>query len=236
MNVLLVDDDQELCGLLAQFLTREGIAVDQVHTGAEGLRKASDEKYDAMVLDIMLPEMNGLEVLSALRSEKNPVPVIMLTARGDEADRIQGLEIGADDYLPKPCNPRELIARLRAIHRRTTAHESIDEETPAVVQIDELVIDHSRHHVTKQGEALELTVTEYNILNVLVKNRGKVVEKNRLAEEAMSRSLTLFDRSLDMHLSNLRKKTGPHSGGQPRIKTIRGVGYMYVPEDTLAVG
>jgi two-component system response regulator CpxR len=222
MKILLVDDDQELCELLARYLQRENIEVDQVHTGPEGLKQGLAQSYDAMVLDIMLPGMNGLEVLTELR-KTSQLPVVMLTAKGDEMDRIVGLEIGADDYLPKPW---ELIARLRAVLRRTQADNSA--QTSDVIQIDELEIDHSQHHVLKNDEPLELTVTEYNILNTLVSHLGKVVEKNQLAEEAMSRSLTLFDRSLDMHLSNLRKKLGNHNDGQARIKTIRGVGYMYV--------
>ncbi|MBL4882282.1 MAG: response regulator transcription factor [Oleispira sp.] len=225
MKILLVDDDQELCELLARYLSREGIEVDQVHNGPEGLQQALAQSYDAMVLDVMMPGMTGLEVLTELR-KKSQLPVVMLTAKGDEMDRIVGLEIGADDYLPKPCNPRELIARLRAVLRRSQADSNVQKDD--VIRIDELEIDHSQHHVLKNNEPLELTVTEYNILNTLVSHLGKVVEKNQLAEEAMSRSLTLFDRSLDMHLSNLRKKLGVHDDGQARIKTIRGVGYMYV--------
>jgi two-component system response regulator CpxR len=225
MKILLVDDDQELCELLARYLQHEGIEVDQVHTGPAGLQQGLAQPYDAMILDIMLPGMSGLEVLTELR-KTSQLPVVMLTAKGDEMDRIVGLEIGADDYLPKPCNPRELIARLRAVLRRTKA--DIQAQANDVIHIDELEIDHSQHHVLKNNEPLELTVTEYNILNTLVSHLGKVVEKNQLAEEAMSRSLTLFDRSLDMHLSNLRKKLGSHEDGQARIKTIRGVGYMYV--------
>lgn len=225
MKILLVDDDQELCELLVRYLQREGIEVDQVHTGADGLRQAFTYPYDAMVLDVMMPGMTGLEVLTELR-KKSQLPVVMLTAKGDEMDRIVGLEIGADDYLPKPCNPRELIARLRAVFRRTQSEPTT--KNSDVIRIDELEIDHSQHHVLKNNELLELTVTEYNILNTLVSHLGTVVEKNQLAEEAMSRSLTLFDRSLDMHLSNLRKKLGVHDDGQARIKTIRGVGYMYV--------
>jgi DNA-binding response OmpR family regulator len=225
MKILLVDDDQELCELLARYLQREGIETDQVHTGPEGLEQGLAESYDAMVLDIMLPGMSGLEVLTELR-KKSDLPVVMLTAKGDEMDRIVGLEVGADDYLPKPCNPRELIARLRAVLRRAQPETNVVEDD--VIRIDELEIDHSQHQVLKNNEPLELTVTEYNILNTLVSHLGKVVEKNQLAEEAMSRSLTLFDRSLDMHLSNLRKKLGMHDDGQTRIKTIRGVGYMYV--------
>jgi two-component system, OmpR family, response regulator CpxR len=226
MKVLLVDDDQELCELLARYLQREGIESDQVHTGPEGLEQGLAQSYDAMVLDIMLPGLTGLEVLTELR-KKSDLPVVMLTAKGDEMDRIVGLEVGADDYLPKPCNPRELTARLRAVLRRTQSDSSTANHDD-VIRIDELEIDHSQHQVLKNKEPLELTVTEYNILNTLVSHLGKVVEKNQLAEEAMSRSLTLFDRSLDMHLSNLRKKLGMHDDGQTRIKTIRGVGYMYV--------
>lgn len=225
MKILLVDDDQELCELLVRYLNREGVKADQAHTGPEGLQRGLSGTYDAMVLDIMLPGMTGLEVLTELRKTSN-LPVVMLTAKGDEMDRIVGLEVGADDYLPKPCNPRELLARLRAVLRRTRVVMRATEDD--VIRIDELEIDHSLHQVKKSGEVLELTVTEYNILNTLVQHLGKVVEKNQLAEEAMSRPLTLFDRSLDMHLSNLRKKLGSHDNGQSRIKTIRGVGYMYV--------
>jgi two-component system response regulator CpxR len=225
MKILLVDDDQELCELLTRYLNREGIDVDQAHTGPEGLQKCSAHTYDAMVLDVMMPGMGGLEVLTELR-KTNQLPVVMLTAKGDEMDRIVGLEIGADDYLSKPCNPRELMARLRAVLRRTNSENTVKKND--VILIDELEIDHGQHHVLKNSKPLELTVTEYNILNTLVSHLGKVVEKNQLAEEAMSRSLTLFDRSLDMHLSNLRKKLGRHEDGQTRIRTIRGVGYMYM--------
>lgn len=230
MKILLVDDDQELCELLARYLEREGVSTDLVHTGPEGLEQGLSGNYDAMVLDIMLPGMTGLEVLAELRKKSN-IPVVMLTAKGDEMDRILGLEIGADDYLPKPCNPRELLARLRAVLRRSKINTEALQANDGIIRIDELEIDHSQHQVLKNKEALELTVTEYNILNALISHLGKVVEKNQLAEEAMSRSLTLFDRSLDMHLSNLRKKLGLHEDGKTRIKTIRGVGYMYVTAD-----
>jgi len=229
MKILLVDDDQELCELLARYLQREGIDVDQVHKGPDGLRQALTQPYDAVVLDVMMPGMTGLEVLTGLR-KKSQLAVVILTVNGDEMDRIVGLEIGADAYLPKPCNPRELIARLRAVLRRSQPEPVT--KNAYVIRIDELEINHSQHHVLKNNEPLELTVTEYNILNTLVSHLGNVVEKNQLAEEAMSRSLTLFDRSLDMHLSNLRKKLGVHDDGQTRIKTIRGVGYMYVAAHT----
>ena len=229
MKILLVDDDQELCQLLQQYLQRENMDVDVVHTGHEGLQQSGREKYDAMVLDVMLPGMNGLDVLEEIR-QTSQLPIIMLTAKGDEMDRIAGLEVGADDYLAKPCNPRELVARLRAVLRRQTQHR-IGTKSERI-SIDELVIDHDIHQVFKQDQKLELTVTEYNILTTMLKHLGKVVEKNQLAEEAMSRPLTLFDRSLDMHLSNLRKKIGPHADGAARIKTVRGVGYMYMTADS----
>lgn len=223
MNILLVDDDVELCSLLKRYLERELFVVTTVHTADEGITEALSGSYNGIVLDIMLPGGSGLDILRTIR-ERSDVPVIMLTAKGDEMDRIEGLEIGADDYVPKPCNPRELSARLRSILRR--GHSS--SVTQSLVQIDDLSIDLEQHKVLKEGVELDLTITEFNILNVLTREAGKVVEKNRLAEQSMQRSLTLFDRSLDMHLSNLRKKLGAGKDGAPRIKTVRSVGYMYV--------
>jgi len=227
MNVLLVDDDQELTALLKEYLTKESISVDLCHNGEDGLQKALAGKYDAVVLDIMMPGKNGLEVLTELRKQTQ-LPAIMLTAKGDEMDRINGLEIGADDYLPKPCNPRELVARLRAVMRRVNPPEPVSDPS-GILSVDDIDMDHNIHQVSRAGEILDLTVTEYSILQVLLENKNKVIEKNELAEKAMDRPLTLFDRSLDMHLSNLRKKLGPHTSGDPRIKTVRGVGYMYLP-------
>ncbi|WP_300426439.1 response regulator transcription factor [uncultured Thalassolituus sp.] len=222
MNILLVDDDTELTALLSRYLERELFRVTAVHTAEEGLEEALSGRYQAVVLDVMLPGGNGIEILRNIR-ERSELPVLMLTAKGDEMDRIEGLEIGADDYIPKPCNPRELSARLRSILRRGRSHDV----TASTLEIDDLVIDFDQHTVERDGELLELTVTEFNILAVLAREAGKVVDKNRLAEKSMQRSLTLFDRSLDMHLSNLRKKLGPLDDGSPRIKTVRGVGYMY---------
>ncbi|MCD8522988.1 MAG: response regulator transcription factor [Saccharospirillaceae bacterium] len=229
MNLLLVDDDQELCALLRRYLERELFKVTTVHTADEGLSEALTGKYQAVILDIMLPGGNGLDILRSIR-QRSDLPVVMLTAKGDELDRIEGLEIGADDYLPKPCNPRELSARLRSVLRRNRSAGVAS----ACIELDELVIDLDQHQVLRDNEALELTVTEFNILSVLARDAGKVVEKNRLAEQSMQRSLTLFDRSLDMHLSNLRKKLGPNRNGDARIRTIRGVGYMYAPEQEMA--
>lgn len=226
MNILLVDDDQELCALLKRYLERELFRVNAVHNAEEGLTEALSGKYEAVILDIMLPGGNGLEVLASIR-QRSDIPVLMLTAKGDEMDRISGLEIGADDYLPKPCNPRELTARLRSITRRGRSKDVAD----AQIKIDDLLIDFDQHQVLKDGEPLDLTITEFNILGVLVREVDKVVEKNQLAEKSLQRSLTLFDRSLDMHLSNLRKKLGNNRQGEARIKTMRGIGYMYASEE-----
>ncbi|MEC8442704.1 MAG: response regulator transcription factor [Pseudomonadota bacterium] len=229
MNILLVDDDTELTALLSRYLERELFRVTAVHTAEDGLAEALSGRYQAVVLDVMLPGGNGIDILGQIRT-RSDVPVLMLTAKGDEVDRIEGLEVGADDYIPKPCNPRELSARLRSILRRGRSAEVAS----AVLTLDDLTIDFDKHTVAREGEVLDLTVTEFNILGVLAREAGKVVDKNRLAEQSMQRSLTLFDRSLDMHLSNLRKKLGPAADGDPRIKTVRGVGYMYRAGDASA--
>lgn len=225
MNILLVDDDQELCALLKRYLERELFKVSLAHDVETGLQEALSGKYQGIILDIMLPGGSGLDILRDIR-QRSQVPVLMLTAKGDEMDRIEGLEIGADDYLPKPCNPRELAARLRSILRRG---RSVD-VAGAKIELDELVIDLEQHQVIKNGEPVDLTLTEFNILVVLAREAGKVIEKNHLAELSLQRSLTLYDRSLDMHLSNLRKKLGPNRLGDSRINTIRGVGYLYEAE------
>ena len=222
MNILLVDDDTELTALLTRYLERELFKITAVHTAEEGLSEALSGRYQAVILDVMLPGGSGIDILGQIRT-RSDVPVLMLTAKGDEMDRIEGLETGADDYIPKPCNPRELSARLRSILRRGRSADV----SSAILELDDLVIDFEKHTVARNGNELELTVTEFNILGVLAREAGKVVDKNRLAEQSMQRSLTLFVRSLDMHLSNLRKKLGNAPDGAQRIKTIRGVGYMF---------
>lgn len=224
MHILLVDDDLELCSLLKRYLERELFKVTTVHNVQDGLQEALSGKYQGIILDIMLPGGSGLDILRNIR-QRSQIPVLMLTAKGDEMDRIEGLEIGADDYLPKPCNPRELAARLRAILRRGRSADVVD----ARLELDELTIDLDQHQVFRGDEAIELTTTEFSILGVLAREAGKVIEKNSLAEQSLQRSLTLYDRSLDMHLSNLRKKLGPNQHGDARIKTVRGVGYIYEP-------
>ncbi|HSS62835.1 MAG TPA: response regulator [Gammaproteobacteria bacterium] len=225
-RILLADDDAELCGLLSEYLAQEGFEVDAVHDGAAAVERARSGAYDIVVLDVMMPKVNGFDALRMLR-EHVRTPVLMLTARGDDVDRIVGLEMGADDYLPKPCNPRELVARLRAILRRSQAWSSSDETVEPVVAGD-LELRPGNREVLLSGAPLILTSAEFNVLETLVRRIGRVVSKSDLSEQALGRRLERYDRSIDVHVSNLRKKLGPLSGGLPRIKTVRGAGYIYV--------
>ena len=221
-NILIVDDDTELTDLLTQYLEPEGLHAICVHDGESGIKKALNQEFDAIVLDVMLPKLNGFEVLKAIR-EHLETPVLMLTARGDDIDRIVGLEIGADDYLPKPCNPRELVARLRAILRRTM---KIPISRPIIEQHN-IVVDCSKRHVTMAGKFLELTNAEFNILEMLIKSPGQAFSKEELTEYALGRKYTAYDRSIDVHISNLRNKLGDNPEGEPIIKTVRGFGYLF---------
>ena len=223
-KVLIIDDDEELCELVSEYLTAEGFTTTCVHDGASGLERARSGDYDLAILDVMLPKMNGFEVLSSLRKTSD-LPVLMLTARGDEADRIGGLEIGADDYLSKPFNPRELLARLRAILRRIGPDD--DNAQPEKISVDDLELSRTARSVVREGEELGLTSVEFELLNALLKNAGSVIRKEDLSETVLERRLSPYDRSLDMHISNLRKKLGPRKDGSERIKTIRSVGYIY---------
>ncbi|HEX8733983.1 MAG TPA: response regulator transcription factor [Pyrinomonadaceae bacterium] len=227
-RILLIDDDEELCELVSEYLTVEGFAVEAVHDGETGLRKArAAGEQDLIILDVMLPKKNGFDVLRELRGAENQIPVLMLTARGDDMERIVGLEIGADDYLAKPFNPRELVARLRAILRRT--QNLSDETLPAEkIQIDDVEVSLAARSARREGEDLNLTSVEFDLLAELLKNAGKVIKKEDLNQKVLGRKLSPFDRSLDMHISNLRKKLGSRDGGgEERIKTIRSVGYIY---------
>jgi two-component system response regulator CpxR len=223
-KVLIIDDDEELCELVSEYLTAEGFETTCVHDGATGLEKASSGDYDLAILDVMLPKMNGFEVLTDLRKSSD-MPVLMLTARGDEADRIGGLEIGADDYLSKPFNPRELLARLRAILRRIGPDD--EHQQPEKISVDDLELSRTSRSVVREGEELGLTSVEFELLNVLLRDAGTVIRKEDLSETVLERRLSPYDRSLDMHISNLRKKLGPRKDGSERIKTIRSVGYIY---------
>jgi len=223
-RVLLVDDDRQLCAMLSEYLSADGFKVAAVHDGQAGVHEARGGAFDVIVMDITMPVIDGFEALRRIRAE-SAVPVLMLTARGDELDRIVGLEIGADDYLPKPFNPRELTARLRAILRRSRPAAA---DAGGPIQLDDLVLEPGSQTLTRDGEPVPLTATEYTIAETLVRSAGKVVPKDHLSRAALGRKLTPYDRSLDTHIANLRKKLGTGDGGQPRIKTVRGRGYLLV--------
>ena len=223
-KVLIIDDDEELCDLVSEYLTVEGFEIEAVHDGTNGLEKALTGDYDLAILDVMLPKMNGFDVLRNLR-EKSSLPVLMLTARGDDMERIVGLEIGADDYLPKPFNPRELVARLRAILRRASIDEN--DASGEKLHVEDLEISASSRSVKLDEAEITLTSVEFDLLSALVREAGKIVKKEDLSEQVLERGLSPYDRSLDMHISNLRKKLGARPDGGDRIKTIRSVGYIY---------
>ena len=220
-TILIADDDTELCDLLREYFGQEGFDVRVAHDGEQALAEARRPGLDAMVLDIMMPKMNGIDVLRHLRKESE-LPVIMLTARGDDLDRIIGLELGADDYLAKPANPRELLARLRAILRRSNGQLSA-----AVLVADDLSLNQGSRELLKNGVSIDLTSTEFSVLKLLLQRKGEVVEKKDLYLAALGREPVAYDRSIDMHVSNLRRKLGLTTDGSDRIETIRGVGYQY---------
>jgi two-component system response regulator CpxR len=223
-KILIIDDDEELCELVSEYLSVEGFESEAVNDGPSGLAQALSGKFEIVILDVMLPKMNGFDVLRELR-KTSAVPVLMLTARGDDMERIVGLEIGADDYLAKPFNPRELVARLRAILRRV---RNEPEPKPAdVLAIDDIEIGLGARTVRRGGTELNLTSVEFELLAALVGEAGTIVRKDQLSRQVLDRSLSPFDRSLDMHISNLRKKLGLRADGSERIKTIRSVGYIY---------
>lgn len=221
-RVLLVEDDDELRQLLARYLTNQGFSVREAENGNDGLSLARGQNCDIVVLDIMLPDISGLDVLRSLRADTH-LPVILLTARGDETDRIVGFEVGADDYIPKPCNPRELVARLQALLRRIAWDQSV--EMDAARTYGDLRVEPSHRRIYQKDTPLELTATEYEVLQVLLAHAGSVVRKTDLMQWALGRRLEAHDRTLDMHISNLRKKLG--NDDPPRIETVRGLGYSY---------
>lgn len=231
-RILIVDDDVELCELLAEFLGPEGFDIEAVHDGQQGLVRAVSGEHVLVVLDVMLPGMNGLEVLRRLRAQTQ-VPVIILTARGDDVDRIVGLEIGADDYLPKPFNPRELLARIRAILRRSQQTVSTETAAGQKITIGEVTLDPAARTVRRSGEPVELTSVEFSLLEILMRAAGHVVTREQIANDVLGRKFMAYDRSIDMHVSKIRRKLGPQADGDERIKTIRGVGYIYArPEES----
>lgn len=223
-KVLIIDDDEELCELVSEYLGVEGFETEVVNDGASGLDAARSGKYDMAILDVMLPKMNGFEVLKNLRTDSS-LPVLMLTARGDDMERIVGLETGADDYLPKPFNPRELVARLRAIMRRVNGDGS--DKGADKVTVDDIELSEASRSAKLHGEEVILTSVEFDLLKHLLLEAGKVIKKEDLSLRVLDRELSPFDRSLDMHISNLRKKLGLRDDGSERIKTVRSVGYIY---------
>jgi two-component system response regulator CpxR len=231
--LLIVDDDRELCELVAELLGEEGFRVEVSHSSAQGLLRALSGEHSLVILDVMMPGMNGFEVLRRLRAEGSEVHVLMLTARGDDIDRIVGLEIGADDYLPKPFNPRELIARIQAILRRVRPRASdastraSEARAPERINVGDVEVDTGTRHVWRAGESIELTNVEYELLFILLSAAGLVVKREDLVRSVLGRELSVFDRSIDMHMSHLRKKLGHRAGEVERIKTVRGVGYIY---------
>ena len=220
-NVLLADDDIELGAMLKEYLEREGFVVTVVHDGEAAARSALAGGHQIVVLDVMMPKVDGIEALRRIRASSR-VPVVMLTARGDDIDRIVGLELGADDYVPKPCTPRELVARLRAILRRMQPGTDA-----GPLQAGALTLWPEKRRVEWRGNAVELTAIEFNILEVLTRNAGRVVGKNEISEQALGRPLARFDRSIDVHLSAIRQKLGD---GASLIRTVRGMGYHLVKE------
>ena len=220
-QVLLADDDVELSGMLREYLEREGFGVTAVHDGEAAARLALSGSYQIVVLDVMMPKVDGIEALRLIR-QASRVPVIMLTARGDDVDRIVGLELGADDYVPKPCTPRELVARLRAILRR--AQPGAD---GGPLEIGGVALWPEKRRVQWRGRELPLTSIEFNVLEVLMRNAGRVVSKHEISEQALGRPLARFDRSIDVHLSAIRQKLGD---GARMIRTVRGLGYHLARE------
>lgn len=230
--LLLVDDDRELCVMLVRYLTTEGFRCQVAHDGEHALALIQAEKFNALILDVMLPRMNGIEVLKGLRVRSNNTPVLMLTARGDDVNSILGLESGADDYLTKPCNPKVLVARLRAVLRRSLMPIAVDNGL-ASMHVEKLTLHPGARIVTLDGVPLDLTSAEYKLLHVLLLETGQPVSKEILCQKGLGRKLTSYDRSVDIHISNLRRKLGNLNNGDPRIVTVRGVGYLYaIPRET----
>jgi DNA-binding response OmpR family regulator len=222
-SILVIDDDVELCSLVSEYLRPEGFQVESAHDGNSGLARALSGEHTLVVLDVMLPRLNGFDVLRKLR-DSSRIPVLLLTARGEDVDRIVGLEIGADDYLPKPFNPRELVARIRAILRRTRGKG--ETPVPEVIRVGDVELDPATRSVQHRGKAVELTSVEFGLLQVLLREAGRVVTREALVDEVLGRKFSPFDRSIDMHVSKVRKKLGD-SGSEDYIKTIRGAGYIF---------
>jgi DNA-binding response OmpR family regulator len=222
-TILIIDDDRELCDLVGELLRGEGFEVDAHHSGAGAIELAVGGRYELVILDVMLPEQNGFEILRAVR-RRSAVPVILLTARGEDVDRIIGLEIGADDYLPKPFNSRELTARIHAVLRRVQPREQ--DQQPAVI-VGDVTLDPATRTVMKDGGAIELTTVEFDLLHMLLAAAGRVVTREDISQEVLGRAFDPFDRSIDVHIGKVRRKLAGPADADERIKTVRGIGYIY---------
>lgn len=231
IKILMVDDDIELGELVKEYLINDGgFDVNYCFDSLLGVELATTQDFDVIILDVGMPKLNGFDALKQIRLQKL-TPVLMLTARGDHIDRVIGLEIGADDYLPKPCNLRELSARIKALHRRSSISNTSSESTKSSgLCVGDLCLMSSSQTVTINDDLIGLTGAEFLVLEILIQQAGQVVEKNDIAQHALDRPITFFDRSVDVHVGNLRKKLGPLASGQQRIKTVRGRGYLYVSD------
>lgn len=229
-KVLMIDDDVKLCALLKDYLSSRGFQLETAHTGKEGLEKVSAGDFQAVILDVMLPEMDGFEVLKQIR-KISTVPILMLTALGDESDRILGLEFGADDYLPKTFSTRELLARLRAVMRRSQITQLQTKPEIEKIAVRDLIINSATREATKKGEPLNLTALEFDLLYYLARAAGNILSRDTLLDEIAGRSYYVFDRSIDVHISSLRRKLDDDSKNPRYIKTVRSAGYMFMPED-----
>ena len=225
-NILLIDDDAELSQLVTDYLTLDGFSLDHAADGIKGLQKAQTGSYQLILLDIMLPGLDGLSLLRQLR-QTSYCPVLMLTARGDDIDRILGLELGADDYLAKPFNPRELSARVRAILRRVELAQQPSHQQVPLLELNGVALNRQIRQVHCEGQGIVLTATEFQLLEYLMHHAGRVVSKEELSKEVMGRVLQQYDRSLDMHVSNIRKKLAQGASNE-KIQTLRGSGYLFL--------
>ncbi|OZB41902.1 MAG: DNA-binding response regulator [Alishewanella sp. 34-51-39] len=227
-KILMIDDDTELTQLVAEYLALDGFEFEAVHDGEQGLARATHSNCDLILLDVMLPKLDGLSVLKALR--QGPYcPVLMLTARGDDIDRILGLELGADDYLAKPFNPRELVARIKAILRRIELLQQEQQDLSPLLELNEVRLNAQNRQVSCASHPISLTATEFQLLEQLMRRAGEVVSKDDLSRAVLGRRLQQYDRSLDMHISNIRKKLAQHSQSE-KIQTLRGSGYLFLTE------
>ena len=221
-RVLVVDDDAEFCQLIMRFLAREGFETSRAPSGQAGIERALAEDYSLIMLDVMMPDTDGFDVLRRIRLQSR-TPVLMLTARGDTSDRIRGLEMGADDYLPKPFDPAELVARIRAILRRSAPQRPVS----AAIAIGDIELDGGSRAVRRAGAEVDLTTVEFDLLAALMRVAGTIVSREDLVRNVLGRDFSPFDRSIDTHVCNLRRKLGPHPDGGERIKGVRGAGYLY---------